>query len=85
MVVLLSKGQRHTLMKKTVRLPNFLPWLRIFLSKKGTMKVYKLKRKYRGIIANMNLDCLKLILITILPWLIKVLHEWLYTARVLGK
>jgi hypothetical protein len=35
---------------KTARSPN-LPWLRIFLSRKGTMKVYKLKRKYRGIIA----------------------------------
>jgi hypothetical protein len=50
----------------------------------NTMKVYKLKRKYRGIIANMNLDCLKLILITILPWLIKVYMSGYTQQELLG-
>jgi hypothetical protein len=53
---------------------NFLPWLRIFLLKKGTMKVYKLKKKSRGIIANMNLGLLEVDLEITLPWPITVLQ-----------
>jgi hypothetical protein len=69
---------------KTARLQFFAMVDDISL-KKGTMKVYKLKKKVQRNHCKYESWITWLILITILPWPIRFYnYEWLYTAKLLG-